>query len=361
VKEQPQHVPELDGIRGLAALAVVAFHAPTLLDGAHWSTAAARWTRGGWLGVDAFFALSGYLITRGLLKAREEPHYFARFYGKRALRILPLYFLYLGALVLASPLLPARYYDPAEGDLAFFATLMGNIPDAVGRYPGACLSPLWSLAVEEHWYLLWPLLVWQRTARRLIAVCAGIFLVAIGTRALAETFLAPHASHMLTPCRLDGLAAGAVVSLFARLRGDASVAAWCRDWAPFAVATLLLVALTPFGPSIFPYVYPSELFQRVGHSATAVAAAVLVGASGYGAERTRWLRWRPLVHVGQVSYGIYLLHAAVGAALTLGVPGITRLPLELGCPLLMAATVFVATVVHRLVEAPALRLRRYLP
>jgi peptidoglycan/LPS O-acetylase OafA/YrhL len=127
------------------------------------------------------------------------------------------------------------------------------------------------------------------------------------------------------------------------------------------VATLLLVALTPFGPSIFPYVYPSELFQRVGHSATAVAAAVLVGASGYGAERTRWLRWRPLVHVGQVSYGIYLLHAAVGAALTLGVPGITRLPLELGCPLLMAATVFVATVVHRLVEAPALRLRRYLP
>lgn len=185
--------------------------------------------------------------------------------------------------------------------------------------------------------------------------------MAIGTRALAETFLASHASHVLTPCRLDGLAAGAAVSLFARLRGDASVAAWCRDRALLAAAVLLTVALTPFGPSVFPHVYPSELFQRLGHSATALAAAVLVGASGYGAERTRWLRWRPLVHVGQVSYGVYLLHAAVGAALTLLTPGITRLPLELGCPILALATVTVATVVYRLVERPILRLRRLLP
>lgn len=361
VTTERSHVPELDGVRGLAALAVIAFHAPTLLDGAHWSTAAARWARGGWLGVDVFFALSGYLITRGLLASRSQPHYFARFYGRRALRILPLYYLYLGGLVLAAPLLPARYYDPAAGDLAYFAALLGNIPDAMGRYPGACLSPLWSLAVEEHWYLLWPLVVWRRTPRALLFGCALFAAVAIGSRALAETYLAPHAAHMLSPCRLDGLATGAAVSLVAHTYGDAPVVAWCRRHALFAAAVLLTVALTPFGPSTFPHVYPSEVFQRLGHSATALAAAVLVGAVGYGAPPTPWLRERALVQVGQVSYGVYLLHAAVGAALTRGVPGITRLPLELGAPLLALATVAVATLVHRLVERPILGLRRYLP
>lgn len=356
-----RHVPELDGLRGLAALAVVAFHAPTLLDGAHWSTAAARWARGGWLGVDVFFALSGYLISRGLLQTRAEPHYFARFYGKRALRILPLYYLYLGALVALGPLLPARYFAPAEGDLPYFATLLGNVPDAMGRYPGACLSPLWSLAVEEHWYLLWPLLVWRRTPRALLFACALFGAVAVGTRALAETYLAAHASHMLTPCRLDGLAAGAAVSLVAHARGDDVVVAWCRRHALFAAAVLLTIALTPFGPSVFPHVYPSEGFQRLGHSATAVAAAVLVGAVGYGSPGAAWLRARWLVHVGKVSYGVYLLHAAVGAALTLLAPGLTRLPLELGCPLLALATVAVATAVYALVERPVLGLRRYLP
>jgi len=356
-----RHVPELDGLRGVAALAVVVFHAQTLLHGASWSTAAVRWARAGWLGVDLFFALSGYLITRGLLASRSQPHYFARFYGRRVLRIFPLYYLHLAALVLVGRLLPTRFYDPAPGDVALAAVYLGNVPDAMGRFPGMCLSPLWSLAVEEHFYLLWPALVWRRSVPRLLVACAGVLLLAVVARWLCEATLAPHAAHILTPCRLDGLAAGAVVSIVAHARGDSAVASWCRERAVLAALVLAVVGLTPFGPRVFAYAYPSDAFELVGHSVTGACAAVLVGAAGYGAPPTPWLRARWLTHVGAVSYGVYSLHGLTGAALVALVPAVTRLPLEIGAPLLALATVLVASVSHRFVERPVLALRGCLP
>ena len=200
-----RHVPELDGLRGLAALAVVIFHAQTLLPGGVWATGASRWMRAGWLGVDVFFALSGYLITRGLLTLREEPHYFARFYGRRVLRIFPLYYLHLAALLAVGSLLPQRYYDPGDGDLALAAVFFGNLPDAMGHFPGAALSPLWSLAVEEHFYWLWPLVMWRRSVPRLLAVCAGAVGLALVSRWWRLRLIAhrphvdvhphPHAAH----------------------------------------------------------------------------------------------------------------------------------------------------------------------
>lgn len=356
-----KHVPELDGLRGIAALMVVLFHAQTILAPASWSTAAVRWSRAGWLGVDLFFALSGYLITRGLLASRSQSRYFARFYGRRVLRIFPLYYLHLGALAVVGRFLPTRFYDPAPGDLALAALYFGNLPDAMGRFPGMCLSPLWSLAVEEWFYLLWPALLWRRSVPRMLAVCAGVFALAVVARWASEATLAPHAAHILTPCRLDGLAAGAVVSLVAHVRGDAAVASWCRARSVLAAIALAVVGLTPFGPRAFQYVYPSDAFQLVGHSVTGIASAVLVGAAGYGASPTPWLRARWLVHVGAVSYGVYLLHAVTGALVVTLAPAVTRLPLEVGAVLLAGATVLVATVVHHVVERPVLALRSRLP
>lgn len=356
-----RHVPEFDGLRGLAALAVVVFHAQTLLPGGVWATGASRWMRAGWLGVDLFFALSGYLITRGLLALREEPHYFARFYGRRALRIFPLYYLHLAAVALVGRCLPPRYYDPGDGDLALAATFLGNLPDALGHFPGMTLAPLWSLAVEEHFYWLWPLVVWRRSVPRLLAVCAGALGLALVSRALVDGVLADHAAHILTPCRLDGLAAGAAVSLVAHVRGDTAVARWCRERAVPAAVVLVTIALTPYGPRVFQYVYPSDAYPIVGHSVTGACAAVLVGAVGYGGAPVPWLRARWLVHVGRVSYGVYLLHGLVGALLMAACPWVVRAPLELGALVLAGVTVLVASVAHRWIERPVLAWRSWLP
>ena len=111
----------------------------------------------------------------------------------------------------------------------------------------------------------------------------------------------------------------------------------------------------------------AALMVVVFHAQTILApaswstAAVLVGAAGYGASPTPWLRARWLVHVGTVSYGVYLLHAITGALLVTLAPAVTRLPLEIGAPLLAGATVLVASVVHRWVERPVLALRSRLP
>jgi peptidoglycan/LPS O-acetylase OafA/YrhL len=157
VKDARTEVPELNGLRALAALAVMLCHAKTVFDHARWATVVARWARSGWLGVDLFFVLSGYLLTRGLYELREGPHYYRRFYARRVARIFPLYYLYLAGVfaVAARVALPPHLFAPRDGDLTRFAVYLGNAVYAE-RWPGLLLALFWSLAVEEHFYLVWP-------------------------------------------------------------------------------------------------------------------------------------------------------------------------------------------------------------
>ncbi len=143
-------IPELDGIRGIAVLLVLALH------GFAWPMQWETWhgfprviqllTLPGGLGVNLFFVLSGFLITGILLDAAGEPHYFRNFYGRRALRILPLYYLTL--LLIFVPY-------PSSGKFVllglFYISNMTGIFGVLNVY-----GPLWSLSVEEHFYLLWP-------------------------------------------------------------------------------------------------------------------------------------------------------------------------------------------------------------
>lgn len=355
------HVPELDGLRALAALAVLVVHTSILCPEAHWHTAFARWSRGGWLGVDLFFALSGYLITRNLLGLREGPRYYAPFYARRIARIFPLYYLYL-ALVFAVTThahLPRHLYDLAPADWWMFFLFVGNLPAASEQWPGILLAPLWSLAVEEQFYAAWPLLVRRRSIPALLGVCAGAAVVALGMRGLAETYLGESAPYVLALCRIDALLAGAAVALLAHVHGGARVAAWCRAHVAEAVTWLVVVALTPLGPRFVQGVYPSTAYTLVGYAVTALACAVIVGSVAHGAPPVPWLRVRPLVYVGRISYGVYVLHAAVGAGLYALAPTAWRSwSLEVWTLAIAGATVLVATAVHHLVERPALALTR---
>ena len=146
------YMPELDSVRGIAILMVLFFHglAPPLSSPvAGWARTLLAFTQAGWTGVNLFFVLSGFLITGILLDSKARPHYFQRFYLRRVLRILPALYVTLAALWLIGQI-SWRF-------LALSAFFLANSVNFFGQ--ALQYGPLWSLAVEEHFYLLWPSLV----------------------------------------------------------------------------------------------------------------------------------------------------------------------------------------------------------
>lgn len=302
--------PSLDALRGAAALAVLLCH--TRLD----------WAAGAW-GVDVFFVLSGYLITSRFL-ARPEP--LATFYARRARRILPLYVVH----VLVAVALGMHGLDA----LVPLLVGLGNVyPLPV---PGSPLPSrvLWSVAVEEHFYVLWPaLLLWAPRTwwRWALAMWAGAVALRWGAGVLG---LDPQYSARLTPLRWDGLVLGSLLAL-AEARGVpvARVGTSCA----LVAATLLGVAvLEPTRPVALAVLY---------------ALLALGGAGVLLAVRTWQPRSAVLEWLGLRCYGVYLLHPF---ALRL-VDGVAHPWLHAGATL--AVTAGMAEVSWRLLEQPMMRWR----
>lgn len=201
-------MPELDAVRGVAVLMVVIYH------GFFWShplshATGLTWlllkaTQPGWLGVELFFVLSGFLITGILVDTRARPQYFRRFYVRRARRILPPYLVLL-AMLLVSGVVGLPFATLALCFLANVAPLFA-IPMQYG--------PLWSLAVEEHFYLAWPVAVRVLEPRRLAAVAWGIALGLPLVRLLAWTRGEEGGLFLYTWFTVDGLAMGALLALY---------------------------------------------------------------------------------------------------------------------------------------------------
>src|ERR1051325_2130641 len=171
-------MPELDSLRGVAILMVLFFHGfnlPTAMS--HMSGLSRAFVyaaTGGWAGVNLFFVLSGFLITGILLDSRWKPQYYRRFYIRRALRILPAFYLLLLLLVLLARIGWLDHRRIGWPFIALSFLYLANVTSFFGV--PAQYAALWSLAVEEHFYLLWPTLV-HRLSKRTIAWCAlAIFL-----------------------------------------------------------------------------------------------------------------------------------------------------------------------------------------
>ncbi len=201
----PSYIPELQGLRGLAVLAVVVYHCHPRLEGT-WVHSASLW---GWAGVNLFFVLSGFLITSILLESRNKEKYFRNFYGRRALRIWPVYLLVLVVVYLNAPwfigptITQAIKAAPWLAYLFFVQNLFHlALPPAIG--------PTWSLAIEEQYYFLWAPLV--RFLRR------PWLLAAVLCSALVVSPLLRHANlHWMTLTNtlihLDGIALGSLLAL----------------------------------------------------------------------------------------------------------------------------------------------------
>lgn len=320
-----RHIPVLDGLRGLAVVLVLLFHLDRL-SGAAWpDRVLARLFGAGWVGVDLFFVLSGFLITGILVDTAAQRNFFRNFYARRALRIFPLYYALLVVGFAVYPTFaPAIHADRdwrlfLDGQWWFWSYLANIRLAAVG---GAQMNfgHLWSVAIEEQFYLVWPLLVWWLSRRTLLAVAlslaVGAFLLRLWMLAHGGAAVAvagvhvpttPYAVYLLTATRIDGLALGAAVALWARgPRGWSPLARWATPAVAASVAVVVAVAWADrgFGPQ-------ARWTQRIGFSAIAIlAAALLVRAvTAPSSSRTaRVLGHAALRHVGRYSYGLYLVH-----------------------------------------------------
>ena len=181
----------------------------------------------GWTGVDLFFVLSGFLITGILLDTRADDRYLVNFFGRRILRVFPLYYTLL-AVGLAAGLTRAGdvfgWAGLACPSAGWYWGLLGNVPMITGRGSDTSLFVGWSLAVEEQFYLVWPLLIAVLPRRAVAWTCLGVVVGSPAIRLAAERAgLSPVAVYFCTPCRLDGLMVGALVAIAFR-----SPWAWAR-------------------------------------------------------------------------------------------------------------------------------------
>jgi peptidoglycan/LPS O-acetylase OafA/YrhL len=306
------HIPELDGVRGIAVLMVLVYHGYffSFDPSGSW---AARFASFGIAGVDLFFVLSGFLITGILLRAKGRDGYFQNFYARRALRIWPLYYLLLILSFGLAPLLLSRFHmHPGELQLIggrnklVYVFLLQNL--WYGAAPGPkLLAVTWSLAVEEQFYLAWPWLVLLCSRKALACVSAALFLVSPFLRYWAWR----HGVNggdiaFMTWFRLDGLSLGALLALYS---GSDFFSLPRTKW----VAAAGLAAGLPSGmwlldghsTALWPFL-PSAL-AVAGAGAVAFAIWCSGSHSRAGAPlRAGWLRYS-----GQISYCLYLVHVPV--------------------------------------------------
>jgi peptidoglycan/LPS O-acetylase OafA/YrhL len=333
------HVPALDGLRGIAVLTVVVLHFSFL----HPHTAAEltffRITSIGWMGVDLFFVLSGFLITGILIDARNKAHYFRTFFIRRTLRIFPLYYAFLLIVLVVLPY--ARSTAPETNELWLVAYL-GNVLMATAGWEGmpSHTTHLWSLSIEEQFYLVWPFVVYRVDNRRLVRICAAAFGLAIATRAgLFAATADGIAGYTLLPARLDPLAAGALLATLLRIPGGFDlVRRWVRPVATGSLAVLAgVAALNVHSAPLDSLLPPLALsVQVVGYSAIALLAAAVVAsavATPAGSMLDCLLTARPLLSLGRYSYAIYLFHVPLRDALRSHFERAGTLPLLFGSQL----------------------------
>jgi peptidoglycan/LPS O-acetylase OafA/YrhL len=303
-------IRELDGLRGIAVLAVLSDH--------YLSWLPAIGAQNGWLGVDLFFILSGFLITSILIGLRDKARYFSIFYERRALRIFPPYFLGIAVYLAASLLVgkPGTVSLWAQYIFYYTSLQVGQPPQLdyeVIMPVKLGLAVLWSLSVEELYYTFWAPIVRFTSHAGFTVILVGMIVAAPLLRWWLHTPLYPEMYTFY--CRMDALAFGSVLALLMRERSKGALA-WKRWDTRFNIAAITLTIATIL---LWIYLHGDRsrlLLMTAGVtmadlSFALITFAILRHAGGSSwwlrALRARWLR-----SVGMVSYSLYLFHYPLG-------------------------------------------------
>jgi len=313
VQKTEHHVPVLDAVRGLAILLVLFIHIggnmPAPKNDA-WKVFGSL-TSSCWVGVDLFFVLSGFLITGILYDTGQATNFFRAFYARRFLRIFPLYYGFLFLLGILTIPLDIEWRSREWIYLLYLQNthVMKNVHSAAFS-PFITIDHLWSLAVEEQFYCVWPAMVFFVKDRIKLMKMAGLLMA--GSMLVRLVMLYGHKSlwmiYVFTPARADSLMIGSVLALL--FRSDAALQQQLKRLAifvlPASVIVLVILALPTGGLS-----FSSKNVIIFGYTIIGLASAALItlsltsGTLGVAINRP-FLRW-----LGKCSYGIYVLHLPV--------------------------------------------------
>lgn len=345
----------LDGLRALAIIPVMLHHSPAM-------RAAVPEFQSGWAGVDLFFVLSGYLITGILVRSKSKPGYYKNFYARRALRIWPIYYLFLLVIIFVVPRLakPSPAQWPVEFAPWFYFVFLQNLFLNFNFIP--FLAPTWSLVVEEQFYLVWPLLNSLLTKRAMVLVCAcGFFASPVIRALLFRLGGSPAIIYGLTFAHMDGLLAGALVAQLP------------LNFLESVRGRVLGCTLLVTGAGIF--LIESYRFAEIRNSifsfsglALLFSGLLMVTLSSYHNHGTlsKLLSLSPLAYVGTISYCLYLIHELVQVVI-LKSPLVTHLPeitpsfLRFGWQLALefGACIALASLSWFWFESPVLELKKF--
>lgn len=367
-------IAALDGLRGVAILLVIWHNVNLLVE-----PVAAIYrpfvtlAHIGWIGVQLFFVLSGFLITGGLLDSSRAPNYYSSFFCRRILRILPLYYaVLLLALVLAPVLLrPPEALATTLHNQIWLWTFTLNWVQPFGTSVQG-FSHFWSLAVEEQFYLLWPLLLRRSTAPHALKLCVVVALASLAVRAtLMIAGASSQAIYEFTVCRMDALALGGVAAALVRLPVAMMLARMSRRLYLYAV---ILLVVTGLATRYFST--DDRAFQLVGYSFIAGAFALMVLAATVSSPQspaaqpvssrrlTRLLGSAALTSIGRYSYAMYIFHLPLHVFI--GLPLLNRIShpitsaVAVTYVVALAAVCYVAAAIsYHAFEKHFLRLKRH--
>ena len=360
------HIASLDGLRGTAILLVMISHfagglqlsklKETLLSGS--------------IGVDLFFVLSGFLITRILLDSKNGRYYFRNFYIRRGLRIFPLYYSFLIAFLFVLPRLHWTFtqFQSVENQSLYWSYLI-NFSIGIHGWPTpSILGHFWTLAIEEQFYLFWPMIIFLFRRKNLMLICCVCFLGCLVTRILLFQHGFVIGACVLTPARIDALIMGAFLSIM--MSSPKGVAILYRvTWPLFGILTLALIALflrthglkgdnpviATLGLTIIPLYFAIILFLTVTASSQVLSKV-------FSCQLLRFF--------GHYSYSLYIFHHPIAAYLFPDRLSVEMFSTMVGSEILGFVLYSIAITIiclafslmsWYLLESPMLRLKRFFP
>jgi peptidoglycan/LPS O-acetylase OafA/YrhL len=301
IHQNRSHYPVLDGLRGLAILLVVFYHNFGFINYFFF----------GWLGVDLFFVLSGFLITDILLKTRNSPNYLRNFYGRRILRIFPLYYL---TLIIFFVLFPAFHFKPINFDYylhnqSWFWLYIQNWLFIF--YPGpssaTVLTHFWSLAVEEQFYLAWPFIILLlKRPKTILYLLIFLLLGVITLRFILWTYQIENLAYfnLYTFSRIDGICIGSMLAVLRTINPKAILRYFTLIVLGLAALNFLFYFFNSQNQFSFPYL------AIVGYTTFAVIFGLLVneGIEGQNVVINTIFSFPLLRFFGRISYSLYVFH-----------------------------------------------------